>query len=119
MASKVLTQTITLQEARELQTDTLSFIMKIGFWDIYFLNHPDYIQHVFLDNWKNYSGDTFQFNQFARVTGKGLLTAHGDFWQNHRRIVQPSFHKSKLDGMATNAVTALDRGSNFASRKSG
>lgn len=114
-------KTITLTEARELQTDTLGFIMKtaaelgdiiklkVGFWDIYFLNHPDYIQHIFLDNWKNYGRDTFQFNNFARVTGQGLLTTHGDYWQQHRRLAQPGFHKNKLDGMAQHMASAIDR----------
>ncbi|MEM9773011.1 MAG: cytochrome P450 [Chloroflexota bacterium] len=121
-ATKIIPEkTITLTEARELQTDTLGFIMKtaeelgdiiklkVGFWDIYFLNHPNYIKHVFLDNWKNYGRDTFQFNNFARVTGKGLLTTHGDYWQQHRRLAQPGFHKSKLDGMAQHMATAIDR----------
>ncbi|MEM8858902.1 MAG: cytochrome P450 [Chloroflexota bacterium] len=114
-------KTITLQEARELQTDTLGFIMKtteelgdiiklkVGFWDIYFLNHPEYIKHIFQDNWKNYGRDTFQFNHFARVTGKGLLTAHGDYWQKHRKLAQPGFHKNKLNCMASQMGIAIDR----------
>ncbi len=121
MATKIPSKKITLTEARELQTDTLKFVMKtaaemgdickleVGFWDIYFLNHPDYIQRVFLDNWKNYGRDTFQFKNFARVTGKGLLTTHGDYWQQHRRLAQPGFHKTKLDGMAQAMATAIDR----------
>lgn len=83
--------------------------LKVGFWDIYFLNHPDYIQRVFLDNWKNYSRETFQFSNFARVTGKGLLTTHGDYWQQHRRLAQPGFHKNKLDGMAAAMSQTIDR----------
>lgn len=121
MSATIPTKTITLQEARELQTDTLGFVMKtaaemgdfckvkVGFWDIFFANHPDYIQHIFLDNWKNYSRDTFQFNNFSRVTGKGLLTTHGDYWQNHRRMLQPGFHKSKLDQMAEKMSAAIER----------
>ena len=121
MTKPIPTRTTTLTEARELQTDTLGFVMKIaeemgdfcllkvGFWDIYFVNHPDYIQHVFLDNWKNYGRDTFQFNNFARVTGKGMLTTHGDYWQQQRRLAQPGFHKSKLDGMAQQMASAIDR----------
>ena len=83
--------------------------LTVGFWDIYFLNHPDYIQHVFLDNWKNYSRDTFQFNQFSRVTGKGLLNTHGEYWRQQRRLAQPGFHKNKLDGMAQKMAAAVER----------
>ncbi|MFK7802019.1 MAG: cytochrome P450 [Anaerolineae bacterium] len=121
MHARIPTKKITLKEAQELQTDTLGFVMKVaaemgdfskikvGFWDIYFANHPDYIQHIFLDNWKNYSRETFQFNQFARVTGRGLLTTHGNYWQHHRRMLQPGFHRLKLDGMALNMSAAIER----------
>ncbi len=112
---------ISLTEAQEMQNDTLGFVMKaaaqygdimryrIGFWDVYFLNHPDYIQHVLLDNWKNYGRQTFQFKKFALVTGDGLLNTHGERWQKHRRLMQPSFHQKKLGGMAEAMWSAVGR----------
>ena len=121
MTSTIPTKTVTLTEAQELRDNTLGFItkaaeemggfskIKIGFWEIFFINRPEYVQHVFLDNWKNYGRDTFQFNNFARVTGKGLLTTHGDYWQQQRRLLQPGFHRSKMNGMAHHISTAIDR----------
>lgn len=112
---------IPLSEAREVQQDTLGYIMKaaakygdivrypIGFWNIYFLNHPDYIQHVMLDNWQNYGRDTFQYNNFRYVTGDGLLTTDGDFWLRHRRLIQPSFHRQRLVGLVDKMVAVIDR----------
>lgn len=112
---------ITLSEARDLQQDTLGFVLQaaahygdlvrypIGFWPVYLLNHPDHIQHVFLNNWQNYGRDTFQFNKFSMVTGKGLLTTDGDLWLERRRLVQPSFHRHKLASMAERMVQAIGR----------
>ncbi len=112
---------IPLSEAREVQQDTLGYIMKaadkygdivrypIGFWNIYFLNHPDYIQHVMLDNWQNYGRNTFQYNNFRYVTGDGLLTTDGDFWLRHRRLAQPSFHRQRLVGLVDKMVVVIER----------
>ena len=119
MTIKIPTKKVTLNEAQELRDNTLGFIsktaqemgelskIKIGFWDIYFVNHPEFIQHIFLDNWKNYGRETFQFNNFARVTGNGLLTTHGEYWQQQRRKLQPGFHRSKMDGMANHISAAV------------
>lgn len=112
---------ITLPEARELQNDTLQFILKanrtwgdivryrIGFWDAYLLSHPDHVQHVLLDNWRNYNRDTFQFRNFSWVTGAGLLTLDGERWQAHRRLAQPGFHLRKLRGMGAGMLAAVER----------
>lgn len=115
------TSGITLQDARRLQADTLGFLLDavadygdllcypIGFWKVYVLSHPDYVQHVLLDNWRNFSRETFQFQQFARVTGQGLLTTSGEYWQRHRRLVQPAFHRRHLSGMTAGMFRAVER----------
>ena len=112
---------ITLREAREMQSDTLGFMLRavqahghllrypVGFWDVYLLNHPEAVQRVLLDNWQNYGRDTFQFNKFSMVTGAGLLTLDGERWLARRRLVQPGFHKQKLGGMAEQIGLAVGR----------
>jgi cytochrome P450 len=79
----------------------------------YFLNHPDLIKHVLLDNHRKYSKDTIQYNSLSEITGKGLLTSDGSFWLRQRRLAQPAFARQrlmKLDEVVTPATQAmLDR----------
>ncbi|WP_216318403.1 cytochrome P450 [Deinococcus aestuarii] len=38
--------------------------------------------------------------------GNGLLTAEGEVWRSHRRLMQPAFHHAALEGMATEIAQA-------------
>jgi cytochrome P450 len=79
----------------------------------YFINQPDLIKHVLLDNHRNYSKDTIQYNSLSEITGKGLLTSDGSFWLRQRRLAQPAFARQrlmKLDEVVSPAAQAmLDR----------
>lgn len=59
--------------------------------------HPDAIQRVMQDNQSNYSKDTIAFNNMKLIFGNGLITSNGDFWLRQRRLMQPSFHKDKIN----------------------
>ena len=79
-----------------LQSGERIYHLPLRVLDVYILNQPAYIQHVLLDNHRNYSKDTFQYNLLASITGRGLLTSDGDFWLRQRRLVQPAFHRKKI-----------------------
>ena len=72
----------------------------------YLINHPDYIRQVLLDNHRNYSKATFSNQIFKRVIGEGLNTSEGDLWRRQRRMMQPSFHASRLAPMDKIVVLA-------------
>lgn len=73
------------------------------------VNDPDGVQRVLVDNARSYSKDTAQYSSLATVTGSGLLTADGDAWRRRRRLMQPAFHHSTVDGVAVAAVEAGER----------
>ncbi len=85
------------------------FQYPVGFWKVYFLNHPDYIRHVLQENNKRYSKDTFQYNLLGSVAGRGLLTNDGDSWLHQRRLAQPAFHRERLGTLSNDMVSVAQR----------
>jgi len=76
----------------------------------YLINHPDYVRHVLVDNNRNYSKETRSNQIFDTVVADGLLTSEGETWRKQRRLMQPSFHHSRLaplDGMIAESTDAM------------
>jgi cytochrome P450 len=63
----------------------------------YLVNHPDYVRHVLVDNNRNYSKETHTNQLFNKVVAEGLLTSEGDVWRRQRRMMQPAFHRTRLE----------------------
>ena len=64
-----------------------------------FTRNPESIKYILQKNHKNYHKSKLQTEDLAKYIGKGLLTSNGDFWRVHRRMIQPAFHKKKLEGL--------------------
>ena len=87
--------------------------MGTGPWRVYFVSHPDHVQHVLQDNNHNY-GKQHAFNELLKqVIGNGLLTSEGEVWRRRRRLAQPAFHRRQIENFATTMVeettTMLER----------
>lgn len=98
--------------------DFLYYPLRIA--DVFQATHPAVIQHVLQTNNRNYTKDTIQYNTLSQVTGRGLLTSNGRFWLQQRRLVQPAFHRRRLEAMGETmaAVTCamLERWEGLARR---
>jgi len=67
---------------------------------IYQLNHPEYIEHVLVQNNENYvKGDDFQ-NILEPITGNGILNSEGAVWRRNRHLIQPAFHPDRIRSYA-------------------
>lgn len=76
------------------------FKVKIGRSNgILFARSPEFIKQILQKNHKKYQKSTLQTEDLAKYIGKGLLTSNGEHWRAHRRMVQPAFHKKKLEGL--------------------
>lgn len=71
----------------------------LGGVPVYVLNTPESIRHVLINNQRNYTKATPQFETFKLVTGNGLLNSDGAFWLQQRRIAQPAFHQRRLQAL--------------------
>jgi cytochrome P450 len=56
---------------------------------------PEFFRHVLVQNNKNFSKGSSS-EMLRPVLGNGLLTSDGDFWLRQRRLVQPAFHRERL-----------------------
>lgn len=67
------------------------------------ITNPQYAKYVLLDNNKNYR-KSLAYDVLKAVLGNGLLTSEGDFWKKQRRLIQPAFHKRKLEELTAMMV---------------
>lgn len=73
--------------------------IRLGPMEALVIFHPDAIQRVMQDNQSNYSKDTIAFNSMKLVFGNGLITSDGDFWLKQRRLMQPAFHRDRINAL--------------------
>ncbi|MTH14821.1 cytochrome P450 [Flavobacterium sp. LC2016-01] len=80
-----------------------SFSLKIGFSKHLILSRDNEIaEYILVKNQKNYQKSKFQSVYLSKYLGKGLLTSDGDSWLKQRRLIQPAFHKQKMNMLVDN-----------------
>jgi cytochrome P450 len=80
--------------------DALRF--RLGPKALYLLSHPDLAEDVLVTQSDQFAKvyDPRRPSGLALVVGNGLVTASGDVWKRHRRIIQPVFHRARIATMA-------------------
>jgi cytochrome P450 len=58
---------------------------------LYLVNNPDYIHDILVLDHKN-----FVKRSPLRFLGNGLITSNGDYHHKQKRLIQPSFHQSRI-----------------------
>jgi cytochrome P450 len=68
---------------------------KFGRQNVYLLNHPDYIEDVLVTNYKNFiKSRGLQVSK--RLLGNGLVTSEGEYHDQQRRLIQPTFYPKRV-----------------------
>ncbi|MBP7963680.1 MAG: cytochrome P450 [Caldilineaceae bacterium] len=104
---------------RQAQADPLGFHLSLGaygpvvgyragLWPVIFVHHPEAVGHVLQANYANYSKETFAYALVRRSLGDGLLTTDGERWLSRRRLMQPAFHRKRIEGLAPPMVAAAE-----------
>jgi cytochrome P450 len=55
------------------------------------------VEYILRKNHKNYYKSKIQTNYLSKYLGHGLLTINGEYWLKQRRLIQPAFHKQKME----------------------
>lgn len=95
----------------EIRRDPLAFLWRISaeYGDIvhfrlgpfggFLLNHPDDIERVLVTHQDRFVKGR-SLSGARRLFGKGLLTSDGVLHARQRRLIQPAFHRARLDDYA-------------------
>jgi cytochrome P450 len=94
-----------LRSAREYG-DVVRF--HLGPFVVHLLNHPDHVEHVLQSRASNYDKATRSSAKIRAISGDSLLTSNGELWKRQRRLMQPSFHRKHIAGMAAEMIAFTD-----------
>ena len=74
----------------------------------YFLvTDPEYVKYILQDNYRNYiRGRSVETGRV--LLGNGLPLIDGDLWLRERRLLQPAFHRERLQKLTTTAGNVID-----------
>lgn len=86
-----------------------TFSVKIGITKHLMLSRDNEVtEYILQKNNKNYYKSNIQTVYLSKYLGKGLLTSDGDFWLKQRRLIQPAFHKQKMNQLVVNMEQIID-----------
>ncbi len=71
--------------------------------ELYLLSHPDAIEHVLIENRKNYPKSDISQRLYPLI-GQGLLTSEGELWTQQRKLIAPAFHHKRIRSYAATMV---------------
>ena len=84
------------------------FVCWRGLYDLYVVNHPDFIRPVLSRSHEHFSKRIIDYRVMSGVMGDGLVTSDGPLWARQRRLMQPVFSHRNVAGFdaTINALTA-------------
>lgn len=70
------------------------------------ITHPEDIEYVLVRNQRNYVKG---YDQARAIVGNGLILNEGSSWLRQRRLIQPAFHREKIDSLVDIIVSEIHR----------
>ena len=84
------------------------FSLTVPLHKVAVVSSPEFARYVLLDNNKNYT-KSLAYDLLKSLLGNGLLTSEGDFWKKQRRLIQPAFHRKKLEALTGMMIEAAEK----------
>src|SRR5205814_643136 len=60
---------------------------------------PALARQVLMDHYSRYQKKSRAYAVLRILMGNGLVTSEGEFWRGQRKLVQPAFHRHRLDAL--------------------
>src|SRR6185436_4677019 len=77
---------------------------------------PELARQVLVERYARYQRKSISYTVLRILMGNGLVTSEGEFWRGQRKLVQPAFHRKRLDQVfammverVTDALTWLEQ----------
>ncbi len=81
---------------------------RMGGAQVFLLNHPDLIRDLLVTNHAKFiKGRALQ--RAKGLLGEGLLTSEHEFHLRQRRMIQPAFHRRRIEGYAASMIEFSER----------
>jgi cytochrome P450 len=77
------------------------------------VSSPDLAKQVLVERYARYQQKSRSYAVLRILMGNGLVTSEGEFWRGQRKLVQPAFHRRRLDALFTMMV---ERTNDFVAR---
>ena len=71
--------------------------------------NSDFINYILVENQRNYNKSELATERAVEFFGKGLLFSNGNYWLRQRRLIQPAFHREKLQGLYGIIIKSIDK----------
>lgn len=75
---------------------------------LYLLSHPDHAEYVLVKNNRNFIKSRY-FRRELSFLGQGILNSDGELWRRQRRLVQPAFHRQRVNAYGEVMVSHAER----------
>jgi len=86
-----------------------TFALKSPFYGYIVLTRDAAItKHILQKKHKVYNKSKIQTRYLSKYVGYGLLTSSGEYWLKQRRLIQPAFHKEKIQNLVAIINTAIN-----------
>lgn len=72
-------------------------------------NHPDLVREILVTRAGSFGKTARNREVFERVLGEGLLVSEGEYWRRQRRMVQPAFHRQRIESYGSVMVEYTQR----------
>jgi cytochrome P450 len=95
---------------KDIQKNPLKFLLdntreygdvvgyKVEGWSVVIVNHPGHIKYVLQDKNHNFTKEgTPDLMMLKPMLGEGLMTSEGDSWLWQRHLIQPGFHRERIE----------------------
>jgi cytochrome P450 len=78
----------------------------LGPMRMFLISHPDDVEYVLRKNHRNFLVKRPSMHLEAMM-GNGLTLSNGDLWVNQRRLMQPAFHRQKIEATVASTVSQV------------